>query len=356
MFIVATLHIATNTYRMIGAYVYRVNTPGGVVAYLNDLATWHHVFKDALFCTQELFGDLIAMYRCWVIWNRNWMVIALPFLLFLVSAGSAYAVIVLFTTTPSDANVFTKRLQTWILVFYATEVVQSALITGFIAYRIWNTDRAVAPFRASNKSNLMPILRILVESVALQLLVEILVLALYAAQMNAQYILLETICSLVGITYTALIIRVALQLELSSSHERRLSGSDVRGSPCAVVLPPMSENNLAPNTVTSHRNQRLTPNHLITPKLSPITSNIDTPLLVSRLQGHQGLIEKEKKEVEADGESQNQWDREDVWKDESSALENEVRSRNWRLEDPESQPAEPLSGCHPSRWKRRKSY
>lgn len=113
------------------------------------------------------------------------------------NAGSAYAVIVLFTTTPSDANVFTKRLQTWILVFYATEVVQSALITGFIAYRIWNTDRAVAPFRASNKSNLMPILRILVESVALQLLVEILVLALYAAQMNAQYILLETICSLV---------------------------------------------------------------------------------------------------------------------------------------------------------------
>lgn len=46
---------------MIGAYVYRVNTPGGVVAYLNDLATWHHVFKDALFCTQELFGDLIAV-------------------------------------------------------------------------------------------------------------------------------------------------------------------------------------------------------------------------------------------------------------------------------------------------------
>ncbi len=72
-----------------------------------------------------------------------------------------------------------------------------------MAYKIWATDRLSASFR-TQKSNLLPIVRILIESAALQLIVEILLLALYAANYNAQYILLEIVTPLVvSITYMA---------------------------------------------------------------------------------------------------------------------------------------------------------
>jgi len=56
----------------------------------------------------------------------------------------------------------------------------------------------------------LPILRILVESAALQLVVEIVLLGLYCASINAQYILLESVSSIVGITFNAITIRIKL--------------------------------------------------------------------------------------------------------------------------------------------------
>ena len=54
--------LAINAFRLVTGYVDHVQSPGGgVVAYLGDLASWHHVLKDGLFATQELFGDAVAV-------------------------------------------------------------------------------------------------------------------------------------------------------------------------------------------------------------------------------------------------------------------------------------------------------
>ena len=102
----------------------------------------------------------------------------------------------LYPSELADSTVFDPRLTHWIATFYAIAFVQSFLTTTLMAYRIWDTDRRSAKYRASG-SNLIPLLRILVESAALQLLVELLLLALYAANINAQYILLELVTPLV---------------------------------------------------------------------------------------------------------------------------------------------------------------
>lgn len=65
-----------------------------------------------------------------------------------------------------------------------------------MAYRIWQTDRRSAAYRADS-GNLMPVLRILVESAALQFVVEVILLILYSINYNAQYILLEIVTPLV---------------------------------------------------------------------------------------------------------------------------------------------------------------
>lgn len=65
-----------------------------------------------------------------------------------------------------------------------------------MAFKIWRTDRQSSGFR-TQESQLLPIVRILIESAALLLVVELLLLALYASDHNAQYILLEIVTPLV---------------------------------------------------------------------------------------------------------------------------------------------------------------
>lgn len=109
---------------------------------------------------------------------------------------SGYAVCGLYPSIHPGQTVFDPRLTHWISTFYAVAVVQSTLTTGCMAYKIWKTDRQSAAFRAQ-ESHLLPVVRILVESAALQLFVEILLVSLYAADYNAQYILLEIVTPLV---------------------------------------------------------------------------------------------------------------------------------------------------------------
>ena len=72
--------------------------------------------------------------------------------------------------------------------------------TGLIVYRILQINNGIASqdiTRVGGNRKLTRVVRILVESAALQLIVEIIVLAFYAAGLNAQYILLEMITPIV---------------------------------------------------------------------------------------------------------------------------------------------------------------
>ncbi|KAH8099400.1 hypothetical protein BXZ70DRAFT_1009209 [Cristinia sonorae] len=211
MFIIATVHLAMNLYRLIEGYVVHVYEPGGAQAYLGNLASWHHVFKDTLYATQEIFGDAVAIYRVWIIWNRDWRPIVLPVMLFIVSCISGYTVCGLYPTISPTAPVFSPVLARWIKTFFVVAVVQSSLTTGLMAYRIWMTNRRTSQFKIVT-SNLKPVLKILLESASLQFFVELILLILYLAGHNAQYILLEIVTPTVGITFTAITIRIALRM------------------------------------------------------------------------------------------------------------------------------------------------
>lgn len=108
---------------------------------------------------------------------------------------SGYTVCALFVKVDPNQTVFDPLLNSWIRAFYSIAVVQNIITTSLMAFRIWRTTHQSAKFRTDR--GLIPILRILVESAALQLVVEILLLALYCSNINAQYILLELVTPVV---------------------------------------------------------------------------------------------------------------------------------------------------------------
>ncbi|KAF7794053.1 hypothetical protein EIP86_005181 [Pleurotus ostreatoroseus] len=217
-----------NCYRMVEAYVIHRNDVGGPVAWISKLAPWDHVFKDTLYATQEMLGDAAAIYRTYVVWGRNWKAIALPCALLTVSLISGYSVCGLYPTEDPNSTVFDPRLTHWITTFYSISVVQSGMTTGLMAFRIWQTDRRSARYRTNKEGNLMPILRILVESAAAQFVTELILLALYSANYTAQYLLLEPVTPLVGITFGAITIRIALHQSkgLTSTRSAVSHGTD----------------------------------------------------------------------------------------------------------------------------------
>lgn len=110
---------------------------------------------------------------------------------------SGYMVCGLYSTIPPNATVFDPRLTNWITTFYSIAVAQNISTTFLMAWRLWLGEKNSARYRMSTRASLMPILRILVESAALYLFVEIMLLSLYAVDYNAQYILLECVTPIV---------------------------------------------------------------------------------------------------------------------------------------------------------------
>ncbi|KAJ7477452.1 hypothetical protein FB451DRAFT_1454190, partial [Mycena latifolia] len=210
MFILASLHVAMNGYRLLRGFTDFQSAPGGPVGYLGVLSTWHHIFKDTLYATQSILGDAMAVYRCWILWNQEYKFVIFPFCLLLTSAISGYMVCGLYTTVDPAATVFDPRLTNWITVFYSIAVVQNIITTGLMALRLWQGEKQSTRYRLGGGS-FLPILQILVESAALYLFVEILLLSLYAVNYNAQYVLLEMVTPIVGITFGLITIRITLR-------------------------------------------------------------------------------------------------------------------------------------------------
>ncbi|KAG5220570.1 vacuolar triacylglycerol lipase [Salix suchowensis] len=201
---------------------------GGAVGYIGNLRRWDHVLKDTLYATQEILELLTTplpqIYRCFILWNSDWRVIVLPLMLMVGSLVSGYTVCALFVQVDPTQSVFTNRLNSWIQAFYSIAVVQNVITTGLMAFRIWRTSMKSAKYKTENA--LLPIVRILIESAALQLLVEILLLALYSRSVNAQYILLELVTPTVGITFNAITIRIKLRAINNSAVTSEYSRSE----------------------------------------------------------------------------------------------------------------------------------
>jgi len=204
MFFISTGHMSLTAYQTIYGYV---DAPGGPIGFVGNTHAWHSVLGATLYATQGILGDTVAIYRCWIVWGRNYKLVALPLVLLIVSIISGYTVTVYLSTGPTGETIFNERLNKWIKVFYAVAVIQNTMTTSLMAYRLWSVEKASEDYRLY-RSSFLPIARILIESAALYLAVEIVLLSVYCAHSNAQYIVNDLIPPVVGITFSAIAIRV----------------------------------------------------------------------------------------------------------------------------------------------------
>ncbi|KAL0955935.1 hypothetical protein HGRIS_002123 [Hohenbuehelia grisea] len=212
MFIIATIHIALNLYRLLKGYIWLVDTVKPETYFL-DLGRWENVAHNAFNAIMTWIADFLVIYRCFLVWNNNYYIIIVPSLLVIMSIISNAIALDLFTKVPFG-TIFGPNLIHWMNTIYALALVQNTMTTGLIAYRIWAQERdtrRVGIHSNGSKSSLMPIVRIIVESAAIYSLELLVLIILYALGHNGQFVVQEAVVPTVGIVFTLMTVRIAMR-------------------------------------------------------------------------------------------------------------------------------------------------
>ncbi|KAF8992009.1 hypothetical protein BDQ17DRAFT_1432717 [Cyathus striatus] len=208
MFLIATLHLAINCYRLLQGYADNHIAPSGPAVYLSNLKAWHYILKDVLFATQQILGSAAATYRTWVLWSYNWKVVVLPIILLAINIIAGSLICAAYTEVGSifSVIVFDRLGRTYNSIAFASSV----LTVGLMSYRIWSTHRNTANYHFG-RGKLLSIMWILIESAALQIITEFMLLISFFSHNSFRYIVIEWITPMVGITFNSVTVCIKLQ-------------------------------------------------------------------------------------------------------------------------------------------------
>jgi len=139
---------------------------------LTHIPAWVAGVADTFFVTNIFLADAVFVWRCWTVWNRRWVVIALPALaaiagLVLGALLVQYQVEGSQAGTPAIAAKFAGKFVALATVYFSLSVATSLSTTLLIALRIVLVQRGTRRHLGRNASNFNPIIEILVESAAL---------------------------------------------------------------------------------------------------------------------------------------------------------------------------------------------
>ncbi|KAI1794458.1 hypothetical protein LXA43DRAFT_883760 [Ganoderma leucocontextum] len=178
------------------------------------------VGADTLISFCDLLGDLILLYRCWVIWGKNYWVVALPLATAAVGFGCIMGVAHLVLTMDPTAPVPPAALVPLGLAGYALPLATNFMATTLIAGRLYasahSAEKRVGSLMSGTMRAAQRAVEIIVESGALYLATQLVFVVLFALGHPAQAILAVIAVQVYGIAPTLIVIRVALGM--SSDH------------------------------------------------------------------------------------------------------------------------------------------
>ncbi|KAK0447012.1 uncharacterized protein EV420DRAFT_1714619 [Desarmillaria tabescens] len=168
--------------------------------------------KRAIFFTMMVLGDAIVICRCWVVWAYPWYLVVLPILCSVSSAVLAYMTI--WATQHRDTGAFIlKTPSSYGTAILILSLAANAISTSLIAYRIWRSESRMKAITSntSKRGRLMPVVRIVIESGALNTADLITYIAVLQAQRGkgSLPIVADMASPLVGIIFSLVIVRVA---------------------------------------------------------------------------------------------------------------------------------------------------
>jgi len=164
MMVLATSQIVVDTVNIFGAFISLERQQR--ILLLSDVTQPIFAAKHAIYFTMMLIGDIIVIYRAFIVWESNFWVIVFPSLCSLGSAISAYQTI---WAVRHIASASIKAETGWGLAVFSLSLAANTIATGLIAFKIWQSERhlkfAMGASNASHsRTSLMPVVILVIES------------------------------------------------------------------------------------------------------------------------------------------------------------------------------------------------
>ncbi|KAI9453145.1 hypothetical protein BJY52DRAFT_1123814 [Lactarius psammicola] len=190
----------------------------GVNGFANETSVL--VGADILISVADFFGQLILIYRCWLLWSRNYWIIVLPSLTSIGGLACVAVVIHILLSTNPSSPIAPPSLVPLGLAGFVLPLCTNVFVTALIAARIWLlSPRKVRDLRGVYfpEGTGRTAIDIVIESGALYLVVQLVFVILFAIQHPAQGIVGVIAVQTYGIAPALIIIRVALGLSNTPS-------------------------------------------------------------------------------------------------------------------------------------------
>ncbi|KAI0664486.1 hypothetical protein C8Q70DRAFT_1049959 [Cubamyces menziesii] len=211
LYLLASGHMSLGLTRLIqGFIVYRDTI--GPIAYFSSVWLRVNMAKDYLYITTMFTGDLVVVWRLYVVWGKNYWYALLPFLMCVSEFIVGYGAVSQWLLPHPDG----PEMVRWGTAMFSISMATNVCVTAVIASRIWYVSmrtQRVMGVESSGRYN--RVILLIVESGALISATKLTEFVLFRIApgdgiggLNAMYILYEIVPQITGIVPTMIIYAV----------------------------------------------------------------------------------------------------------------------------------------------------
>ncbi|KAI0718517.1 hypothetical protein C8T65DRAFT_570412 [Cerioporus squamosus] len=212
LYILATAHAALALVRLIqGLILYRDTI--GPIPYFADVSIRLNVAKDYIYVTNLFVGDMVVVWRLYVVWGKNLWVSAFPIMVTIGELIAGYGSVSHYLLP--DPTV--ESTVSWGTAMFVTSMATNIILTGAIASRIWYVYITKKPkamgLQTSSRYN--RVLLLIIESGAIIAAAKVTEFTLFQLApddgingTNALYIVFEIMPQITGIVPTVIVYAV----------------------------------------------------------------------------------------------------------------------------------------------------
>ncbi|KAI0800118.1 hypothetical protein C8Q74DRAFT_1363912 [Fomes fomentarius] len=208
LYVLATIHLVLAVVRLINAFV-RYRDTVGPVEYLANIAVPLNVAKDWFYVTNLFLGDLVVVWRLYVVWGQNQWIAAFPIICVVAELIAGYGATLQWVLP----NPVLESTVQWGTAMFSMSMATNIAVTAATAGRIWYlTLRPKREGSMHSPIHYNRLILLLVESGALITTAKIIEFALFNVAPgdglngnNAMYIVFEAMPQITGIAPTLII-------------------------------------------------------------------------------------------------------------------------------------------------------
>ncbi|KAF6763894.1 hypothetical protein DFP72DRAFT_486231 [Ephemerocybe angulata] len=199
LFGLAVIHNSVNVYQMIHAYALQPDDAPSTAPndFLSNYGNWDTFGQGIILSLIIWVGDLLGIYRCWVIWNRSYWVTIVPLILFTASVVlTSFAMYWWRDQDRISASIMGPIFKS----ISPVNIVLNCLTTGMIAYRIWRQreESRKAGLSVTSGMDLLTAVRIVIESALIYTLEMFLSIILFTVGHPSVLVVHHTLAPTIG--------------------------------------------------------------------------------------------------------------------------------------------------------------